>query len=264
MELLKSVKRRTLLGEIGYYGLNIGLVVVLFVMSQTIQYPVAALVLVLLSKWRMLAVRPRFWMTNIQSNMVDVIVGVSIVTLMYAPHITAQEHMATWMQAGLAVFYAAWLVIIKPMSKRWQMMAQSGLATFFGTTALFAVSYEWPAAIVVALAAIIGYSVARHFFLAHDDDQTTFFSLVWAAIIAEVSWLVHYWTFSYSLFGVSALRIPQGAIIIMLLSFVAERVYRSWRKRGAVVAADVAGPAVMAAVLIVVMLVLYNEVVLGV
>lgn len=263
MELLKSVKRRTLLGEIGYYGLNIGLVAVLFVMSQTIQYPVGALVLVLLSKWRVLAVRPRFWLTNIQSNMVDVIVGVSVVALMYAPHVTAREQLTVWVQAGLAVFYAAWLVIIKPMSKRWQMMLQAGLATFFGMTALFAVSYEWPVVIVVALAAGIGYSVARHFFLAYDDDQTTFLSLVWAVIIAEVSWLVHYWTFSYSLFGVSALRIPQGTIIIMLLSFVAERVYRSWRKRGAVVSVDVAGPAVMAAVLIIVVLVLYNSVVLG-
>jgi hypothetical protein len=42
----------------------------------------AALALILLSKWRMLAVRPRHWPANIRANSVDLIVGLSILTFM--------------------------------------------------------------------------------------------------------------------------------------------------------------------------------------
>jgi hypothetical protein len=41
-----------------------------------------ALALVVLSKWRMFAVRPRFWAANIRANGVDLMVGLSIVVFM--------------------------------------------------------------------------------------------------------------------------------------------------------------------------------------
>lgn len=260
MELLKSVKRRTLLGEIGYYGLNIGLAAVLFVMVLTIQDPLSAMVLVLLSKWRVFAVRPRFWLTNVQSNMVDLIVGLSIVALMYAPHVvSAQSSVSLWVQAALAIFYAAWLVVIKPMSKAWQMKMQSAIAMFFGMTALFVVSYEWPIALVVIMAGIVGYSTSRHILLTHEEDQVVFLSLIWAVVIAELSWLVHYWTFSYPLLGVPVLRIPQGTIIVMLASFLAERTYASWKKHGKVVKSDILAPAALSGSFILIMILFFNS-----
>src|SRR5690348_5292605 len=66
-----------------------------------------ALSLVLLSKWRMLAVRPRFWPAIIRANAVDIIVGLSAVLFMaHSPNGYSQ---LLW--AGL---YAAWLIILKP------------------------------------------------------------------------------------------------------------------------------------------------------
>ena len=127
MEFLKkTARRRSLLSNIAYYALNLGMVAVLFWMSQEIHYPLAAIVLVLLSKWRTLSVRPKFWLTNIQGSLVDVVVGLGVVTLMYAPQATLELRIA------LAVFYAIWLVAIKPLSKRWQMTLQAGLAVFIG------------------------------------------------------------------------------------------------------------------------------------
>jgi hypothetical protein len=101
VDFLKIAKHRSLISEITYYTLNIGLAMVIFVLSQTIQSPVLAIVLVLLSKWRVLAVRPRFWWTNLQANMVDIIVGVSIVSLMYVPQLSVV------VQVVLAVLYAS-------------------------------------------------------------------------------------------------------------------------------------------------------------
>lgn len=61
MEFLKAAKRRTLLSELTYVALNIGLAVAILVVVLVIESPLPAIALVLLSKWRILAVRPRYW-----------------------------------------------------------------------------------------------------------------------------------------------------------------------------------------------------------
>src|SRR5579864_9010093 len=66
-----------------------------------------ALAIILLSKWRMFAVRPRYWPANIRANAVDIIVGVSFLVLMV--------HSGTQLwQLILALLYAVWLLVIKP------------------------------------------------------------------------------------------------------------------------------------------------------
>jgi len=75
MEFLKLSKRRSLLSELIYIVLNVALAVGLLVIVWAIASPYAAFALVLLSKWRVFAVRPRYWFANLQANMVDVIVG---------------------------------------------------------------------------------------------------------------------------------------------------------------------------------------------
>ena len=44
-----------------------------------------------------------------------------------------------YFRVALAVLYAIWLVVIKPMSKRWQVAMQSLIAIFVGVTALMVV-----------------------------------------------------------------------------------------------------------------------------
>ena len=83
MDLLKAHKRRTRLSESAYIALNVGLAVTLLVIVLAVQSPWLAFAVLLMSKWRALAVRPRFWFANLVANMVDIIVGVSIVVLLY-------------------------------------------------------------------------------------------------------------------------------------------------------------------------------------
>lgn len=256
MEFIRSVKHRSFLSTVAYYCLNLSMVAVLFAMSQTIHYPLAAILLVLLSKWRTLSVRPKYWWINIQASLVDVIVGVGVVALMYA------QQASLGLQIGLAVFYAIWLLAIKPLAKRWQMTVQSAIAIGVGTAALFVVSHEWPAVLVVACSFIIGYGAARHFLSAYHEENMTLLSLIWGLVFAEIGWLVHYWTFGYSVLGVQTLKLPQATIILLLLSFAAERVYASWRKHTAIVLAEIYGPVTLAGGLIVTILILFNSVVI--
>ncbi len=254
IEFLKVTKNKTLLSELTYYALNIGLAVALLVLAITIQSIWPALGLVLLSKWRVFAVRPRFWWANMQANMVDIIVGLGIVMLMYQPKTTLV------VQVFLAVAYAVWLAVIKPLSKSPHMLVQSAIALTIGTTALFTMSSEWPQVIVVMAMFVVGYSVARHFLFSYDESQMIILSLVWGLLFAEIGWLAYQWTFSYPLPLVSPLRLPQATIILLLLSFVAERAYCSWKKHGQVMRSDVLAPAALASALVAVILIFFNSV----
>ena len=256
VDFLKIAKHRSLISEITYYTLNIGLAMVIFVLSQTIQSPVLAIVLVLLSKWRVLAVRPRFWWTNLQANMVDIIVGVSIVSLMYVPQLSVV------VQVVLAVLYALWLVVLKPRSGRRYMAIQALAAMVLGVTALYASSYEWPVVIVVLGMLVIGYSAARHFLYSYEEQQMVFLSAIWGLVFAELGWLAYYLSYGYTLPGLSTLQIPQITVIVVLLSFAAERVYRSSVRNTRIVVGEVMLPVVFSVLLTLVILLFFNSVVI--
>lgn len=256
VDFLRIAKHKSLFSEVVYYTLNIGLAILLLVLAQTIHSPIVAVMLVLLSKWRVLAVRPRFWWTNIQANMVDVIVGVSVVALMYLPEVTLS------IQVALTVFYILWLLVLKPQSGRKNMMLQSMMAILLGVTALYSISYEWPVFVVVLAMMIIGYSAARHFLYSYEESQMVFLSAVWGLVFAQIGWLAYYWTYSYALPGLSALRIPQVTIIVLLMSFVAERVYRSSVQNKKIVVGEIILPVIFSALLILVILLFFNSVII--
>lgn len=220
MELIKSAARRSKLSEVTYIALNLAFAGTIFGLTVLFDPPIVAYLLVLLSKWRVLAVRPRFWFANVQTNIVDVLVGLSAVTLI-------------WLAAGslmvqllLAVLFAAWLLIIKPRSKRSWVLLQAGISQFVALTALFSVAYRWPSVLVVLVAWLIGYSAARHALGAYDEEHETLLALVWGFVIAEFAWLAYHWTIAYTI--ISELKVPQIAMIVGLFGFVGIKLYAGY------------------------------------
>jgi len=257
MEFLKSSKRRSLLSELIYILLNVALAVAILVVVWAIASPIAAFALVLLSKWRVLAVRPRYWFANIQANLVDIIVGVSTVVLLYA----ASGALAA--QVVLTAFYIVWLLLIKPRSKRTYIAVQAGAAVFLGVTALMTVSYDWIASVVVLAMWLIGYSAARHVLGSYEEAHISFYSLVWGLVMAELGWLAYHWTFAYELPGVGDIKLSQTAIIVLAISFMTERIYASFIKHGSVRSTDVTLPILLTVSLIIVILAFFNNVSIG-
>ncbi len=84
MQFLKILRRRSVLSELVYVGLNVALALAVLVIVRTVESPIPAFILVMLSKWRVFAVRPRYWLANIQANLVDFILSISVVVLMYS------------------------------------------------------------------------------------------------------------------------------------------------------------------------------------
>ena len=128
MDLIKSHKRRSRISEAMYILLNVLLALAMFAVTYVSGSPWIAVALVFMSKWRVLAVRPRFWLANLIANTVDLIVGLSYVTLVYC--MTG----SIGVQAALTMLYIVWLLMIKPRSKHTYVVMQAGTALFLGLT----------------------------------------------------------------------------------------------------------------------------------
>jgi hypothetical protein len=231
VDLIKSAAKRSKLSEVIYIGLNLLFALLLFATSTQFDPPYIAYVLVLLSKWRVLAVRPRFWFANIQANILDVLVGFSVITLLWQVHswgaIPAHVNFslsALLVELLVALFFAVWLLLIKPKSKRQWVVWQAGIAQFLAITALMSIGYNWPSSVVVLAGWLIGYITARHVLSSYDENELGLMSLVWGLLIAELSWLAYHWSIAY-VFAYGALMIPQISVIIALIGYMTLRIY---------------------------------------
>lgn len=176
--------------------------------------PILGLLLVLISKWRIFAVRARYLWLNIKSNLVDIIVGVSVVLLAYyaGPSLLVVHFL-------LMIIYSVWLLFIKPLSSEQATLAQSLIAVFLGISASTIMTAGTDATLLVLLAFLIGYAASRHVLSQSDDKDYTLTTLVCGLVFAEVSWLCYTWEIIYT-FGSTGIRIPQLAIILTIFAFV--------------------------------------------
>ncbi|MBI3624389.1 hypothetical protein HY218_02020, partial [Candidatus Saccharibacteria bacterium] len=70
-------------------------------MLVRINFVQLAMILILLSKWRMFVVRPHYWVANIRANAIDLMVGLSLVVFM--SHTDAGSWQLLW-----AIVYGVW------------------------------------------------------------------------------------------------------------------------------------------------------------
>jgi len=236
MDLLKSHKRRTRVSEAAYILLNVGFAVALLVTALLIQSPWISLLIVLVSKWRALAVRPRFWFANLIANMVDITVSISVVGLLYA------AAGSFWLQCIITALYIGWLLFIKPRSRRSYVAIQAGLAVFLGITALSIVSFSWDSIFFVAAMWVLGYSATRHVLGSYDEPHTTLYSLIAGFVFAELGWIGFHWLVAYPLPGFGSIQLSQLALFTTLYCLVAERSYASYHMHGKVRWSDIMMP----------------------
>lgn len=263
MELLKTFRKKSLWSELAYIFLNILFAVaVLFVVRAT-ESPVLALVLVLMSKWRVLAVRPRYWLTNIQSNLVDFVVSLS--TVMFLWVIDGSTTVGFGLQIAITALHIAWLVLIKPLSTKTGAVWQAAVALVFGVSALFMVGYAWPLSIVVLGMWLLGYITARHILTTYDkEDHLLFLCLLWGLILAQIGWVAYHWAIAYSLPFIDTFQIPQVTIIVLALAIITYKIYDSYATNGEVTVKDIALPLLFSVSVVVVLLLFFSGVGMGI
>lgn len=264
MEFLKTIaKRRSLVSELVYIIFNIGLAVLLMLVVRYTNSLVPAFILVVLSKWRVFAVRARFWLANIQANAVCFIVSVSYVIFLSAinPSVSgSDETVSLILQLILASLYIAWLVLLKPQSKRHFMVMQSGVSLFVGLTAIFMVSYGWIASPVVFLVWLVSFVSIRHTLSAYDEDHNVLLSLAFSLLLVEIGWLAHHWVIAYRLPFSEHIAIPQVSIVSILIGFIFYKAYDSFYHHQKIRSGDIILPLIFAISLGLVLVVFGNNI----
>ena len=187
--LIAKIKPANGFSRLAHVGLNVLLVLLLLALVR-IDFFGLALGLILLSKWRMFAVRPRFWLIHIRTNAVDIIVGVSL--LLFMAHAAS-----AWIQVMWATLYLLWLLVIKPASNGMVVAVQAMAGLLLGLSALFIGWGDGALYWLVLISGLICYMAARHFLDVFDEPYARLLSYLWAYFAAAVTWVLCHWLLFY-------------------------------------------------------------------
>lgn len=173
--------------------------------------PALAVTILLLSKWRMFAVRPRYWVPNIRGNAIDLFVGISVILFMsYAVDVRFK---LLWV-----LLYTIWLIGIKPRSTVLWVSVQAFIGQVVGLSALYIVFDDAPIVVLMSLQAIVCYYSARHFFTSFEERHSRYLSFIWTFFAASLGWVLGHLLLYYSV-------ISQPVLILSVLGFSMGGIY---------------------------------------
>jgi len=187
-----------------YYVYNAGLPILVFLLVRT-NFVQLALSLILLSKWRMFAVRPRFWLANVRANAIDIIIGVSALAFMTA---TGNE----FLQLVWAAAWAGWLIAIKPRADTLWVSLQALIGFIAGLMALFLTWDHSPLLVLVGSAGLLCFFAAHHFFYSFDEPYMRLLSYFWGYFGAALVWILGHWLLFYG-------PVAQPTLLLVSLGF---------------------------------------------
>lgn len=164
-----------------------------------------AVALVLISKWRMFAVKARHWPAIVRANSVDIFAGLSFVVFMASTN-------AMSLQLFWVALYALWLLAIKPKSGPLWVGVQALLSQMLSLVAIFYYFSESSTVILVFATWGVTYLSARHFLSAFDEAMARATSYVWSFFAASIAWLSGHWLILYG-------PIAQPALLISVLAY---------------------------------------------
>lgn len=172
-----------------HIGLNALLPVLTFVLVR-IEFVSLAILLIFLSKWRMFAVRPRYWLANAVASGVDIVVSVSLVILM-------ANTSSDWWQLFWVLAYGIWLIWLKPRSDVLSVSAQAMVGQLLGLAVLFLKFGDASLAVLVASTWGITYLAARHFFTSFEEPHVALLAHAWAYFSAGLTFTLGHWLLFY-------------------------------------------------------------------
>ncbi|MBI5906924.1 hypothetical protein HY857_02610 [Candidatus Saccharibacteria bacterium] len=149
-----------------------------------------AIVLVLLSKWRMFAVRPRYWPANLIASSADILVSVALVLFMANTSIQ-------WWQLFWTTIYGIWLIWLKPRSDVLSVSIQAMLAQLAGLAVLYLKFGDTSLVALVAGTWLVADLAARHFLTSFEEPHTALLAHVWAYFAAGLAFVLGHWLLFY-------------------------------------------------------------------
>jgi hypothetical protein len=151
-----------------------------------------AILLIFLSKWRMFAVRPRYWVANIIASGVDLMVSVAFVLFMA----NTSVH---WWQLFWMVAFISWSVALKPRSDVLSVSAQAMVGQLLGLAVLFLKFGDTSLLALVAGTWLVAYLAARHFLSSFEEPHTALLAHTWAYFAAGLAFVLGHWLLFYGI-----------------------------------------------------------------
>lgn len=205
--LIKKVRPTSGFAHTTHIALLGVLPIIVFVLVDR-NFELLALIVILLSKWRMFAVKPRFWLANARANSIDIIVGLSFLAFM-------TETSSTLWQLGWTALYIIWLTVIKPSSKTLMVTLQALIGLLLGLSAIFALGDDAPALSLVLAGGMVCYLAAHHFLDSFDEAYTKLLAYSWGFFGAGLIWVTSHWLLYYPINGV----IAQPTVLLVTIGF---------------------------------------------
>lgn len=241
---LPRIKPASKASSAAHVLLNIVFVLfILVLIIEPIALPGLAAALLLLSKWRMFAVKPRHWLANIRANLVDLGVGISIIVFM-----AGTANLMT--QLVWAAVYAFWLVVIKPRSSTGAVMVQAMSAQGLSLIALYGAYSQGPMLTLVVATWLICYAAARHFFSSFEEIDGRLMAHIWGLFGAQLAWVLSHWMLTYGF-------MPQIALLITVVGYAFAVSYYLHATRG--LKSSVRNQFVIVTVMIVIVVALFSQ-----
>ena len=206
IRLLPKIKPGSRAATVLHAIFNVIVALLVFaIVVEPIRLPVVAVVVFLISKWRMFAVKPRHWLANVRANMVDITVGLSFIAFVDGTESTLSRLIFTGM-------FIAWVLFIKPGTTSILVGVQSMVAQLVGTIALFSRFSGSGITPLVIFTWLICYSVARHFLSSFDEPNGRIMAHIWGIFGAQMAWILSHWTLAYGPF-------PQITLILTVIGY---------------------------------------------
>jgi hypothetical protein len=202
--LIARIKPASGFSKVVYMVFNVLLPLAVFALVRT-DFIQLALAIILLSKWRMFAVQPRFWPANIRANAVDIIVGVSFLVFL----INSNSQL---LQLILTLAYIGWLTVLKPASGTLLVSIQALVGLAVGLMAIFVGWGGGPLYGLVFVSGVVCYLAAHHFFDSFDEPYSKLLSYIWGYFGAALVWVLGHWLLYYGV-------VAQPVLLLLALGF---------------------------------------------
>lgn len=204
----KLKKTNDVTGLVLHAILSLMLPAVIYILIQNFSLYLVALLLVILSKWRVFMVKPRFWLDNVKANGVDFIFGFSIVAIMYLVgrggilDSLAISSKIMYTRLAVAIVYAFWLIVIKHFTSKIGIAIQSFAAVISGLIAAFwFLAFVGQIFVAVAIAMVV-VAASYHIRLSYQDaGEGNKLSLMWLLITSYCLTFLFNYMSSYSIGG---------------------------------------------------------------
>lgn len=216
MKITSRIKPTSGFSHFLHIGLTVLLPALLFVLVR-VGFFQLGLALIILSKWRMFAVKPRHWPANIRANAVDIMVGVALLVFMASSGNQTNFEEQT-LQLLWAVVYGVWLMFIKPRSGTLMVSLQAAIGQLLALVALFLAGGNAPTYLLVIASWFICYTAARHFFTGFDEPLASFLSHAWGYFAGSLVWVLSHWLVFYGV-------IAQPTLLLAVLGFGLSTLY---------------------------------------